>query len=238
MARRKRRRSLKLRWERAIWDNGGDLVIGADEVGVSAIAGPIVACAAAFGPWHKKIRGIMDSKTLKEKDRRYLARRIMEDAYGIGIGIANVDQINKLNLYHASKLALKLAVEALMESLPDHELVVVFIDHHSIDLPYPIVVMDKADEQVYSVAAASIVAKVFRDKLMTDLDRRFPEYDFASNKGYASPKHWSGLREHGSVWGLHRIACFKRLQGFEIKRAYRRRWKVKWSRSAVEKLLS
>ena len=156
------------------------------------IAGPVVAAAVVFPPG-TEIDGIDDSKALDEETRRLLDGMIRGKAFGIGIGVVEVEEIDRINIYHAGLQAMKLAVAALPVS-PQH----ILVDSRTIpDLPQPQNSFDKGDGINFSIAAASIVAKVYRDRLMTDLDGAFPGYGFADHKGYATPFHQDAIRRLG-----------------------------------------
>jgi len=231
---KKRNKSLDLHWEKALWDEGADIIVGADEVGVSAIAGPLLACAVILPPTHLEIEGVNDSKTLKKEDINYLAVRILEDCLDCRIGLVNVATVQKINIYRSSMLAIERSINALTEYDPD----VVFIDHFSIEgLGVPQISVDGGDAKVYSIACASIIAKAFRDKLMKELDIKFPEYGFKTNVGYPTPYHWKALEEYGSVYGIHRLH-FQRVAQYEVKRSYKRRYKRIWNRNEIYRILA
>jgi ribonuclease HII len=200
-ARNERLRITKmLRRERALWRQGVQYVAGVDEVGVGPLAGPVVAAAVVFAPG-TKFAGVDDSKRLDPDTRAALAPAIREAAVGIGIGMATVAEIDRLNVYHAGLLAMRRAVEALPES-PRH----VLVDARTIPgLSIPQRACIKGDETCFSIAAASIIAKTHRDRLMADWDSRYPEYGFGRHKGYCTPAHQAAIRRHGPC-ALHRLS--------------------------------
>lgn len=181
-----------LRVERELWRSGVVRVAGVDEVGVGPLAGPVVA-AAVILPHTVKVRGVDDSKTLTVARREELAAKIRACALGIGLGIVDVSDIDRLNIYHAALEAMRRAVVALPIA-PEH----VVVDARRIpDLDMPQTPLIDGDARSYCVAAASIVAKVARDGLMRDLDRLYPEYGFVENMGYGTPQHLAAIDRCG-----------------------------------------
>jgi ribonuclease HII len=152
-----------------------------------------VACAVIMPPNARALRGVDDSKVLPARERRRLARLILDRAVAVGIGAASVAEIDRLNIYHASALAMRRALQRLGIA-PDH----VLIDGRPIrTLGIPHTAVVDGDDKCYSIACASIVAKVTRDRLMASLGRRYPEFAWERNVGYATPDHIEGLREAG-----------------------------------------
>ena len=181
-----------LNFERVLWRSGVRWIAGVDEVGVGPLAGPVVAAAVVFTP-DVDLDGVDDSKKLDPPVRERLAEEIHRRAAGVGIGLAEVDEIDRLNVYQAALLAMRRAVEAL-PMVPEH----VLVDARQVPgLPMPQNQFDKGDGLDYSIAAASIVAKVHRDRLMGELDAQFPQYGFARHKGYATADHQEAVRRHG-----------------------------------------
>jgi ribonuclease HII len=197
-ARERRRMEAMLHFERLLWKAGIVHIAGVDEVGIGPLAGPVVAAAVVFPP-ETEIDGIDDSKAIDEETRESLDRTIRGKAFGIGIGVVEVEEIDRLNIYHAGLRAMHLAVAALPVA-PQH----VLVDSRTIpNLSQPQNSFDKGDGLNFSIAAASIVAKVYRDRLMTDLDGAFPGYGFAEHKGYATPFHQDAIRRMGPC-SIHR----------------------------------
>jgi ribonuclease HII len=181
-----------LHFERILWKAGVMHVAGVDEVGMGPLAGPVVAAAVVFPP-DTEIAGIDDSKALDEKSRRRLDQDIRSKAAAIGIGIVEVEDIDRLNIYHAGLHAMQLALGQLTV-VPQH----VLVDSRTIpNVVQPQSSFDKGDGINFSIASASIVAKVYRDRLMTELDALHPGYGFASHKGYATQEHQNAIRELG-----------------------------------------
>ena len=186
------RMGVLLRLERELWATGLTRIAGVDEVGVGPLAGPVVA-AAVILPKGTRIRGIDDSKVVPAPRREELAATIGERALGIGVGIVDVEDVDRLNVYRAALEAMRRAVLALPES-PEH----VVVDARQIPgLTMPQTALIDGDARCYSVAAASIVAKVTRDRLMRDLDARYPQYGFRENMGYGTPRHLAAIGRHG-----------------------------------------
>ncbi len=185
------------KFEKRAWEAGAKLVAGVDEVGRGSLFGPVVAAAVILEPTYR-IRGLRDSKLLQQADREKLAPRIREHAIAYAIAAVDVGRIDQLNIYHASKLAMRLAVEQLSVR-PDHLL----IDAMKIEFDCPQTPIIHGDALSISIAAASILAKVERDAMIRSWDPVYPEYGLGSNKGYSTPKHKKVLRELGPT-PLHR----------------------------------
>jgi len=176
------------------------VVAGVDEVGMGPLAGPVVAAAIIFphvttGDESSRSfpQGVRDSKTLTAKARERLDPEIRQIARGVGVGVVEVEEIDRINIYQAGLKAMRLAVEQLPMT-PEH----VLIDGRSLrDLPCAQTSFIKGDRDVYSIAAASIVAKVYRDRLMVALDKLYPEYGFARHMGYGTAAHRAALRQFG-----------------------------------------
>ena len=190
------RRPARRRWsaiERDLRQGGGPLIAGVDEVGRGPLAGPVVAFAVIMPPDARAIAGVDDSKRLDAAERVKLARRIRERALALGIGAASVREIERLNIYHATVLAMRRALGRLRVA-PDHVLVD-GVRLRTLGVPHQAVV--GGDDRCFSIACASIVAKVTRDDLMTRLARRHPGYRWERNAGYGTPDHLAGLDAHG-----------------------------------------
>jgi len=179
--------------ERELRSAGGLLVAGVDEVGRGPLAGPVVACAVIMAPECEPVDGVADSKVVKRSERERLTELIMAQAVAIGIGAASVREIDRINIYHASALAMRRAIQRLRVP-PDH----VVIDGKPIKtLGVPHTAMVDGDALCYSIACASIVAKVTRDRLMTSLARRYPAYLWERNAGYSTQAHLDALTSAG-----------------------------------------
>ncbi|HEV7219921.1 MAG: ribonuclease HII [Terriglobales bacterium] len=186
-----------LRYEKIAWADGAVLVAGVDEVGRGSLFGPVVAGAVILDPKYR-VRGLRDSKLLLPERREILAERIREHAIAWSIAAVDAARIDQINIYQASRVAMKLAVGQLQPAA-DYLLV----DALRLDCDLPQRAIIHGDALSASVAAASIIAKVERDRMVREWDPVFPLYGLASNKGYSTPRHISALREHGPC-PLHR----------------------------------
>jgi ribonuclease HII len=178
-------------FERQLWSAGVQRVGGTDEVGMAPLAGPVIAAAVILQPG-ARLRGVDDSKKLTPEQRERLDPEIRRAAVAWAIGRAEVEEIDRLNIYQAGLLALKRAVLALSPQ-PEHLLV----DARRLDLALPQQPIIQGDAKSLTIGAASIVAKVHRDRLMAELDARHPGYRLAENKGYPTPDHLEALRRLG-----------------------------------------
>src|SRR3954452_22851055 len=186
-----------LRYEKTAWAAGARLVAGVDEVGRGSLFGCVVAGAVILDPRYR-IRGLRDSKLLLRDRREVLADRIREHAIAWAVAAVDAARIDQINIYHASRLAMHDAVSQLNPAA-DHLLV----DAMRLDFEVPQQKIIHGDALSVSIAAASIIAKVHRDRMISEWDPVFPVYGLASNKGYSTPKHLAALREHGPS-PLHR----------------------------------
>lgn len=186
------------RIERSLRDRGYGLVAGVDEVGRGCLFGPVTAAAVILDP-RRPVRGLNDSKQLDAERRRTLSERIRERAVAVSVAAVDSAQIDRVNILQASRLAMKAAVMGLT---PAAQAIVVDALLLDVDLPQRSII--RGDATCSSVAAASIVAKVERDRWMAEWDRVFPEYGLASNKGYGSPDHLAALEKYGPT-PLHRM---------------------------------
>jgi ribonuclease HII len=178
--------------ETLLWRVGIKHVAGVDEVGMGPLAGPVVAGAVIFPPG-THLDGVADSKVLTPQARERLDVDIRRRALAVGIAVVEVDEIDRINIYQAGLRALRLAVDALA-IVPGF----VLVDGREIPgLPMPQSAYPKGDSFVSSIAAASIVAKVYRDALMRELDTRYPGYGFGRHMGYSTRAHFAAIREHG-----------------------------------------
>jgi ribonuclease HII len=184
-----------LRHERRLWNAGLTRVVGVDEVGVAPTCGPVVAAAVIMAPGCHRIPGVRDSKTLSMAQRDRLAPVIRRRAVAIGVGAASVREIDQLNIYHATHLAMRRAIARV----GGHEHVLVdgnrIVGFEAQVGPYSNIV--DGDAKVYSIACASVVAKVVRDRLMTMLSARYPGYGWEHNQGYATADHRAAIRAMG-----------------------------------------
>jgi ribonuclease HII len=186
-----------LRYEKKAWDGGARLVAGVDEVGRGSLFGAVVAAAVILDPAYR-IRGLRDSKLLLAGRREVLAERIREHSLAWATAAVDAGRIDQINIYQASRLAMRMAVGQLSPSA-DYLL----IDALRLDCQLPQRAIIHGDALSASIAAASILAKVERDRMICAWDPVFPVYGLASNKGYSTPHHLAALREHGPS-PLHR----------------------------------
>lgn len=185
-------------FEKELYAQGYTGIAGVDEVGRGPLAGPVLA-AAVILPASSRIRGINDSKKLSKKKLMEVYEVIKVEALAIGIGCIDAAMIDQVNIYQASKLAMQEAIQKL-EIQPD----CLLIDAMKLDLPLPQTSLIKGDARSQSIAAASIIAKVERDRLMEAYDQQFPGYDFANNVGYGTAHHLRGLAQLGPC-PIHRM---------------------------------
>ena len=186
-------------WERELQARGFRAVAGVDEVGRGALFGPVFAGAVILSP-DRPIRGLNDSKLLEAETRETLAARIRERAVAWAVAAVDAATIDAVNIYQASRMAMRLAIGALQPA-PDFLL----IDAVPLELAIPQHPMIKGDARCQAIAAASIVAKVHRDACMRVWGEVFPQYGLSSHKGYATPEHRKALRQYGPT-PLHRLS--------------------------------
>lgn len=185
-------RSIKMsRFEKEAQQLGYTRIAGIDEVGRGPLAGPVVTAAVILDP-NETILGLDDSKKLSLKLRNQLYNEISEKAASISIGVATAEEIDQINILQATKKAMRQAIDSLTIQ-PDFLL----IDAETINTPIPQKAIIKGDANSNSIAAASIIAKVTRDRMMERYDKELPGYDFASNVGYGTKTHLEGLQENG-----------------------------------------
>lgn len=181
-----------------------------DEVGRGCLLGDVVACAIIL-PKGLKIEGVKDSKKLSPKKREYLYDIIIENAIGYGIGRVNSKMIDEINIKESTRLAMKLAVENIVDKLgksirPDYLL----IDAETVYMDIPQIGIIKGDDKSHGIACASIIAKVYRDRLCMDWEEEFPGYNIKQHKGYGTKEHREKLNLLG-VTPMHRKSFLKRI---------------------------
>lgn len=194
--------------EDSLYAKGYKLICGVDEAGRGPLCGPVVAAAVILKP-DDIIEGVNDSKKISEKKREILYDVIMEKALAVGVGISDVDVIEKVNILNATKLAMKQAIENL-SIIPEY----VLIDgNQMIDIKIPGETVVSGDAKSESIAAASIIAKVTRDRMLINWDREYPEYGFAKHKGYGTKAHIEAISKYG-LTPIHRPSfCTKFVKG-------------------------
>lgn len=194
----------KFEYERELWESGYELVCGVDEVGRGPLAGPVV-CAAVIMPRTDPIEGIDDSKKLSAKKRERLAELIKERAVCYNIALVEPKVIDEINILQATRLCMKNAVEGL-KILPSF---VITDGNMELDIALPQKSLIKGDAKSYTIGAASILAKVFRDGLMCETAQKYPQYGFAANKGYGTAEHISAIKKYG-LSPVHRLSFTKK----------------------------
>jgi ribonuclease HII len=190
----------RLSHECELWQKGATLVAGVDEAGCGPLAGPVVAAAVAFPcAWlqtglYSKLRGLNDSKQLDEEQReKYFSIITAHPGIRHAISVVDVEMIDRINIRQAAWRAMNLALDQI-QPRPEH----VLVDGLKIKwLPYPQTALVQGDGKSYSIAAASVLAKVTRDRLMRAFDQQYPGYGFAVHKGYATPQHYAAIDAHG-----------------------------------------
>lgn len=181
------------KYEKELRKNGIKLIGGVDEVGRGPLVGPVVT-ACVILPETFNLDGLTDSKKLTEKKRDFYYDEIMKQAVSVGVGIVSNEEIDKINIYEATKVAMKQAISNC-DVKPEH----VLIDAMKLDLDIPSTSIIKGDLLSISISAASVIAKVTRDRMMYELDKKYPMYDFKSNKGYPTKKHMEAIKEYGII---------------------------------------
>ena len=195
----------RLAYEKKMWQQDYNYIAGIDEVGRGPLAGPIYACAIIF----KKdfiIPEVQDSKKLSEKKRDVLNPKIIESAISYAIGTASEKEIDTINIRQATFLAMKRAIEGL--SIKPDYLMVDGFDLPASNIPSEGII--KGDDKSFTIAAASIMAKVSRDSYMKDLDKKYPNYKFAKNKGYGTKEHIEAIKKYG-ITPIHRKSFLRKI---------------------------
>ncbi|HWF10322.1 MAG TPA: ribonuclease HII [Bryobacteraceae bacterium] len=185
--------------EQELRARGFHYIAGADEVGRGSLFGAVVAGAVILAPG-VAIRGLNDSKQIEPERREVLAGRIRERALAWAVAAVDAATIDRINIYEASRLAMKTAVEQLNPAAD-----FVLVDAVPLELPLPQQPLVQGDERCHAIAAASIVAKVYRDQMMREWDKFYPEYGLKNHKGYQSPEHMAAIKAHGPT-PLHRFS--------------------------------
>ena len=181
------------KYEKELIKDGIKLIGGVDEVGRGPLVGPVVA-ACVILPINFCLDGLTDSKKLSEKKREAFYDVIMKEAISVGVGIIDEKVIDEVNIYEATKLAMKEAINKCSVK-PEH----VLIDAMPLDIDIPTTSIIKGDLKSLTISAASVIAKVTRDHMLIDLDKKYPMYDFKSNKGYPTKKHLDAIDKYGII---------------------------------------
>ncbi len=188
------------KYEHELWESGINNVAGVDEVGRGPLIGPVVTACVVL-PHDFKLDGLTDSKKLTEKKRNEYAEYIKEHAIGYSIGIVGPDEIDEINIYQASKKAMILAIEDLRKKIKIEH---VLTDAMPLELDIPTTSIIKGDLKSITISAASVIAKVTRDSMMYELDKKYPEYEFGKHKGYPTKKHIEAIKKYGLIDGYRK----------------------------------
>lgn len=178
-------------FERKLREKRVKFIAGVDEVGRGPLVGPVVAACVVL-PEHFNLDGLTDSKKLSEKKREYFYDEIMRQALGVGVGIISEKVIDEVNIYEATKMAMKEAINNCSCKV-EH----ILIDAMKLDIDIPTTSIIKGDLKSITISAASVIAKVTRDRMLDELDSKYPMYDFKNNKGYPTKKHLEAIKEYG-----------------------------------------
>lgn len=182
------------KYERELNENGIEVIAGVDEVGRGPLVGPVVTACVVL-PKDFVLEGLTDSKKLTEKKREQFFDIIMENALGVGIGIKSEDVIDEVNIYEATKLAMYEAIDKC--NAPIEHVLIDAMKLDNLKIPYTSII--KGDLKSISISAASVIAKVTRDRMMDELDREYPMYEFKKNKGYPTKKHVEAIMKYGII---------------------------------------
>lgn len=186
-------------YEKELWDNGVDYVAGMDEVGRGPLIGPVVT-ACVILPKDFTLNGLTDSKKLSEKKREEYYDYIMEHALSVSVGMMDEKVIDEVNIYEATKLAMYQAVEK--SSIKPQHILIDAMKLEKLEIPSTSII--KGDAKSISIAAASVIAKVTRDRMMIELDQKYPMYGFKSHKGYPTKKHVEAIEQYGLIDGYRK----------------------------------
>ena len=190
--------------ENELREKGFKTICGIDEAGRGPLAGPVVI-ASVIMPANSMIEGVNDSKKISEKKREKIYDQILEEAVSYGIAIIGQDEIDEINILNATKKGLTVSLQELTEK-PDLIVVDALNGIDTMGIPYESII--KGDAKCYSIAAASILAKVTRDRIMREWDKVYPEYGFEKHKGYGTSAHIAAIKEHG-LCPIHRRSFTK-----------------------------
>ena len=189
------------KYERELNEQGIEIIGGVDEVGRGPLIGSVITACVVL-PKNFKLEGLTDSKKLSEKKREKFYDIIMKEALSVGIGECTECEIDKYNIYEATKIAMKRAIDEANKKVKIEH---VLIDAMPLDLDIPTTSIIKGDAKSITIAAASVIAKVTRDRMMYELDEIYPMYDLAHNKGYPTKKHLEAIEQYG-ITKYHRLS--------------------------------
>lgn len=182
-----------LKFETDLYNKGYKLIAGTDEAGRGPLAGPVVASAVILPPKYY-LKGLNDSKQLSEKKREIFYDIIMHDALSVGVGIVSPQEIDEINILEASRKAMNIALDNL-KIAPDY----ILTDAMKLERDVPVMPIIHGDALSETIAAASVIAKVTRDRIMVELDKKYPMYGFAEHKGYPTKKHIEKIQKYGII---------------------------------------
>lgn len=186
-------------YEKQLYSEGVNIIAGTDEAGRGPLYGPVVAACVVL-PKNFELEGLNDSKKLSEKKRNLFYDYLIKNTI-YGIGIVEAEEIDKINIYEASRKAMIMAIKQVQTKIP---LEYVLSDAMPIDIDIPVLPIIKGDAKSYSIAAASVIAKVTRDKILYDIDQYHPEYGFKNHKGYPTKKHLEAINKYGLIEGYRK----------------------------------
>ena len=187
-------------YEHDLWKQGKNYVGGTDEVGRGPLIGPVVTACVVL-PHDFSLPGLTDSKKLSEKKREQYYDYILEHAIAVEIGMDSPERIDEINIYQSYKEAMEKAIEKVRKKVP---LDVVLTDAMPMELDIPVIPIVKGDAKSITIAAASVVAKVTRDRMMIELDQKYPLYGFKNHKGYPTKKHLEAIKTYGLIDGYRK----------------------------------
>ena len=187
-------------YEKELFEQNINIIGGVDEVGRGPLIGPVVAACCVL-PHDFVLEGLNDSKKLSEKKREKFYDYIIENCVAYGVGIISPEKIDEVNIYEATKLAMKEAIKQVQDKV---NLEHVLIDAMPLELDIPTTSIIKGDAKSISIAAASVIAKVVRDRMMIELDKEYPQYGFAKHKGYPTKAHVEAINKYGLIDGYRK----------------------------------
>ena len=188
-------------YENQLYSEGYSYIGGTDEAGRGPLYGPVVAACCVL-PKNFVLEGLNDSKQLSEKKRNNYINYIKENALAYGIGIVSAEEIDEINIYEASRKAMMIAIEEVKKKIDIDYVLTDAMPLPNLDLPHlPII---KGDAKSITIAAASVIAKVTRDDMLYDIDKKFPEYGFAKHKGYPTKAHIEAINKYGLIEGYRK----------------------------------
>lgn len=186
--------------EKKYWNMGFNNIAGVDEVGRGPLIGPVVTACVVL-PHNFKLEGLTDSKKLSEKKRNEFCEYIKQNALAYSIGVVGPEEIDEINIYQASKKAMLLAIEDIRKKI---NVDYILTDAMPLELDIPSLSIVKGDLKSITISAASVIAKVTRDNMMYELDKKYPQYKFGSHKGYPTKKHIEAINKYGLIEGYRK----------------------------------